>query len=103
MSNYSSNEFSHSHSCNDKDYDFDNQLDKWGVERLFQSSEEVITIKLKVYIEDREKSNTKNKIQLLRTMFMEKYGRLALYDGDVKKRLIIDHEELQFEKRYFGL
>ena len=31
-------------------------------------------------------------------MFMEKYDSLALYDEGLKKRLIIEKEELQFDK-----
>ena len=32
-------------------------------------------------------------------MFLGKYVSLALYDEDVKKRFIIDNEELQFDKK----
>ena len=31
-------------------------------------------------------------------MFLGKYGSLSLYDENLKKRFIIDHEELQFHK-----
>ena len=31
-------------------------------------------------------------------MFIEKYGSLALYDEDMEKRVIIDHNQLQFDK-----
>ena len=31
-------------------------------------------------------------------MFLEKYGSLDLYDEDIKKIFIIDHEQLQFNK-----
>ena len=31
-------------------------------------------------------------------MFLGKYGSLALYDVDLEKRFIIDHEQLQFDK-----
>ena len=30
---------------------------------------------------------------------MEKYGSLDIYDEDIKKIFIIDHEELKFDKR----
>ena len=43
---------SHSHSWNDDDHTFDYQLDQWGVEKLFQNSDEAITKELKLYIED---------------------------------------------------
>ena len=60
------------------------QLYQWYVEKLFKNSDEVITKELKIYIEDREKLNTKNKSQLFRTMFPAKYGSLDLYDIDLK-------------------
>ena len=31
-------------------------------------------------------------------MLIEKYGSLALYDEDLEKRFIIDHEQLKFDK-----
>ena len=47
--------------------------------------------------------NIKNKSQLSRTMFLGKYGSLALFDEDLKKIFIIDHEELQLDKILAGL
>ena len=32
------------------------------------------------------------------SIFLAKYGSLALYDEDLKKRFIIDHEKLEFDK-----
>ena len=49
---------------------------------------------LKLYIEDREKLHIKNKRQLLCTMFLEKYGSIDLYDEDLDKIFIIEHEQL---------
>ena len=89
---------SHSHSQNDEEHVFKYQLDQWGVEKLFQNSEEAIIRELKFYIEDWEKLNINNKNQLSCTMFFEKYGSLALYDEDLEKIFIIDHEQLQFDK-----
>ena len=43
---------SHRHSWNDEDHDFDYQLDQWGVDKLFQNTDEVIFRELKLYIED---------------------------------------------------
>ena len=43
-------ENSHSHTWNDEDHAFDYQLDQWGVEELFQNSDETITRELKLYI-----------------------------------------------------
>ena len=40
----------------------------------------------------------KNKSQVSKTMFLEKYGSLSLYDEDLEKRFIIDHEQLEFDK-----
>ena len=40
MSILDSNDSSHSHSCNYEDYNFDCQLDIWGVDKLFQTPEE---------------------------------------------------------------
>ena len=31
-------------------------------------------------------------------MFLAKYGSLAVYDEDLEKRFIINHEQLQFNK-----
>ena len=55
---------------------------------------------MKLYVEDRGKLNIKNKSQLYRTMFLEKYGSLDLYDEDLEKIFIIDHKQLQFGKNY---
>ena len=51
-----------------------------------------------MYIEEWEKTYIKNKSQVSKTMFLAKYGSLALYDVDLEKRFIIDHEQLQFDK-----
>ena len=53
---------------------------------------------MKFYIENRGKLNIESKRQLSCTMFIAKYFSLALYDEDLKKRFIIDHELLQFDK-----
>ena len=66
-------------------------LYKWGVQKLFQTSYEVIIRELKIYVEDMGKLNIKRRIQLLRTMFLENHGSLDLYDEDLKKIFIIDH------------
>ena len=33
-------------------------------------------------------------------MFIAKYVSLNIYDEDVEKRFVIDHEELKFDKNY---
>ena len=47
-----------------------------------------------MYIEEWEKTHIKNKSQVSKAMFLEKYGSLALYDEYMEKRFIIDHEQL---------
>ena len=64
LSDIDTNNGSHSHTCNYDDQAFDYQLDQWGVEKLFQNSDEAITRELKLYIEEWEKSNIKNKRQV---------------------------------------
>ena len=49
-------------------------------------------------IEEWEKTHIKNKSQVSKTMFLAKYGSLDLYDEDLEKIFIIDHEKLQFDK-----
>ena len=71
---------SHSHSWNDEYHAFEYQLDQWSVDKLFQNSHEAITRELKLYIEYWEKLHIKNKSQVSKTMFLEKYGSLDLYD-----------------------
>ena len=83
--NTDSKDGSHIHSWNDEYLVFDYQLDQWGVEKLFQNSDELITRELKMYIEDWGKFNIKNKGQLLHTMFLAKYGSLVLYDIYIEK------------------
>ena len=85
---------SHSHSWKDQEHAFDYQLYQWGVYKLFQNSDEALIRELKLYIEDKEKFNIKNKSQLSYTMFLAKYDILDIYDEDLEKRFIIDHEQL---------
>ena len=44
------------------------------------------------------KTHIKNKSQVSETMFLAKCGSLALYNEDLEKRFIIDHEQLEFDK-----
>ena len=50
LSNIDIKDASHSHSWNDKDHAFRYQLDRWGVERFFNISYEVIIRDLKSYV-----------------------------------------------------
>ena len=70
---------SQSHFQNDEDHAFDYQLDQWGVEKLFQNSDEAITRALKFYIEEWGKKHIKNKSQVTKAMFLAKYISLDLY------------------------
>ena len=54
---------------------------------------------MKLYIEDWEKLNIKNKSQLSKAMFFAKYGSLDLNDEHLKKTFIIDHKTLQSDKK----
>ena len=64
LSHTESQDGSHSKSWNDEDHVFGYKLDEWGVEKLFQNSDEVIIRELKFYIEDWEKLNINNNSQL---------------------------------------
>ena len=77
---------SHSDSCNDEDHAFDYQLDQWGVEKLFLNSNEAITRYLKLYIEYWDKLNIKTN-QVSKSIFLDQYSSLDLYDEDLKKYL----------------
>ena len=37
--------------------------------------------------------------QIFSAKFLEKYGGLAIYDEDLKKRYTIDHEDINFFKK----
>ena len=89
---------SHIHTWNDGDQAFDYQLDQWGVEKSFHNQDEAITRELKMYIEEWEYKHIKNKSQVLKTIFLAKYGSLALYDEDLEQIFIIDHKQLEFDK-----
>ena len=80
LSHIYTNNGSHSHTWNDEDQAFDNQLYRWGVEMLFPNEDEAITRELKIYIEEWETIHIKNKSQVSKAMFLAKYGSLALYD-----------------------
>ena len=59
------------YSWNDEDYDSEYQLDKGGVEKYFNTDEEVIIIALKIFIEYRERSNIKKKSNYIVPCFWE--------------------------------
>ena len=87
LSNTDSKDGSHIHSWNDEDHDFDYQLDQCVVEKMLQNSDEVIIRDLKMYIEEWGTKLIKNKRQVSKTIFLTKYGSLALYDVDLEKYL----------------
>ena len=84
ISNTDSKDYSHSHTWNDGDHTFDYQLYQWGVDKLFQNSDEAITRELKFYIKGWEKLHIKSKSQVPKAMFLAKYGSLDLYDEYLK-------------------
>ena len=51
-----------------------------------------------MYIEEWGKLYIKNKIQVSKSMFLAKYGSLALYDEYMKNIFTIDHKQLQYDK-----
>ena len=99
LSQTDSKDGSQSNYWNDEDGASDYQLYQKGVDKLFQNSDKVIIRELKLYIEDREKLNINNKIQLSCNIFLSKQGILDLYDKDLDKIFIIDHKQLQFDKK----
>ena len=88
---------------NDEYHVFDYQLDQWGVENLFQNSDEAITRELKFYIEDWEKLHIKSKSQVSKAMFIAKYGSLDLYDEDLKNKLSLTTNNYDLIKLIGGL
>ena len=54
VSNTNGKESSRNHFWNDEDHAFGYQVDQWGVEKLFQNSDELLIRKLKMYVEYRE-------------------------------------------------
>ena len=78
---------------------FDQQLENW-CEKLFSYQPETVTIELRAYIEDWEKSIMKKKNQRTCILFLEKYGGLYLYDINFDKRYSIDDEDIHVMKGY---
>ena len=93
-----SNNGSYSHTWKDEDQAYKYKLDQWGIEKLFPNADEAIIRELKMYIEEWRKNHIKNKSQVLKTIFLAKYGSLALYDEYLEKIFIMNHEQLQFDK-----
>ena len=87
-----------SHTWNEEDNAFDNQLNKWGVDRVFSEHSEPIKRELRAYIEDWGKLSMKKDDQRSLTRFLAKYGGLSLYDIDTEKRYSIDDKEIHFVK-----
>ena len=65
---------------------------------MFHTSDEAIIIELKLYTEDWGGLIIKNRSYLSCPFFLQNYGCLDLYDEDLEKRFIIDHEKLEFDK-----
>ena len=71
LSHTSSKDSSHSHSWNDEDHAFDYQFDQWGVDKLFQNSDEAITRELKLYIEEWEKCISRTRAKYQKPRFLQ--------------------------------
>ena len=88
----------YSHTWNEDYVTFDNQLEKWGAEKVFSDHSEPVTRELRDYIEDWRKSSMKKNDQRTRKRFLEKYVGLSHYDIDMEKRYSIDDEDIRFVK-----
>ena len=69
-----------------------------GCWKLFSDQPEPVTRELRAYIGDLGESLIKNKYQRTRTRFLDKYGRLFLYDIYFEKIYSIDDEDIHFVK-----
>ena len=87
-----------SHTWNEEDDDFDKQLEKWGVGKVFSNQSEPVKRELRAYIEDWEKQPMKKNYQRTCTRFLARYGGLYIYDIDFWKRYTIDDEDTHFVK-----
>ena len=67
------------------------------------NEDEAITIELKMYIKEWEKTHIKNKSQVSKTMFLAKYDSLALYDEDMEKDLSLTTNNHNLIKLMGGL
>ena len=56
-----------------------------------------------MYIEELTKKHTKNKSQVSKTMFLAKYGSMALYDEDMEKYLSLTMKYQHLIKLMGGL
>ena len=87
-----------SHTWNEEYDAFYKQLDKWCVGKLFSDQSEPVKRDMRSYIEDWGELSMKKNYQVNCTRFLDKYGRLSLYNIDFRKRYSIDYEDLQFVK-----
>ena len=68
--------------------------------KVFSYQSQPVTRKLTAYIEDWEKFLMKKDYQRNCTFFLDKYGRLSLYDIGFEKRYSIDDEDIHFVNGY---
>ena len=66
------------------------------MEKVFSDQPEPVTRELIAYIEDMEISLVKKKYHITRTHFLEKYGRLSIYDIDLRKDIQLMTKALTF-------
>ena len=86
------------HSWNEQDDAFDQQLDKWGLDRVFSEHSEPVKRELRAYIEDWGEMPMNKDYQRYRTRFLANYGGLSIYDIDSEKRYFIDKKYMHFVK-----
>ena len=87
-----------SHTWNEEDDVFDQQLETLGVRKLFSDNSEPVKRELRDYIEGWERFPTKKNDQRTRTNFLYKYGGLPFYDIYFGKRSYIDDGDIHFVK-----
>ena len=89
-----------SHTWNEDDDDFDQQLEKWGVEKVFSDQPEPVTIEIIAYIRYWGKFLVKKNDQRTCTRFLDKYWWLSIYDIDFEKINSIYDKAIHFLKGY---
>ena len=89
-----------SHTWNEEDDAFHQQLEKRGTEKVFSDKPEPFKRELRGYIEDWEKLLMKKNCQITCTHLLEKYGGLSLYDIYFEKIYSIDDDDIPIVKGY---
>ena len=88
-----------SHTWNEDDDEFDQQLEN-GSCKFFSDKSEPVIRELRTYIEDWEKLLMNKNYQRTCTRFLAKYGGIYLYYVGFENRNSIDDDEIHFLKGY---